>query len=235
MFSALEIKNKAIELGADLVGIADLNRLTGIQTIPETLLDPYSRAVVIASAISPDIFEQIQTEPTPLYAHHYQAANSLLDHINLLLQRELLRNGYQALAIPASQAIDKGKWIGHISHKAVAKAAGLGWLGKNLLLITPKYGSRVRLTTLLTNAPLEADPLLPNRCGSCRRCQEACPAQAIKGTTWEDHPESREDALNLAACTQKLTSDFSVLPGIGKNICGICIKVCPWGTDANRP
>ncbi|HUW66202.1 MAG TPA: 4Fe-4S double cluster binding domain-containing protein [Spirochaetia bacterium] len=87
----------------------------------------------------------------------------------------------------------------------------------------------MRLASVLTDAPLEADPLLPNRCGTCRNCQEACPVKAIHGAGWEDHPQSREEALHLSKCLEKLTEDFARRPGVGKNICGICIKVCPWG------
>ncbi|MHB1653600.1 MAG: 4Fe-4S double cluster binding domain-containing protein [Desulfitobacteriaceae bacterium] len=229
MVNSLEIKQKAVELGADLVGIADLQRVNGISTVPQELLVPYTRAVVIAVAISPDVFEQIRNEPTPLYVHHYQAANSLLDSINLRLQREILHEGFRAVAIPASQTVDKVNWMGHISHKAMAKAAGLGWQGKSLLLVTPKYGPRVRLATLLTNAPFEPDPLLPNRCGTCRKCKDACPAAAIKGASWEDHPQTREEALHFTRCVEKITEDFEKRPEIGKAICGVCISVCPWG------
>ncbi len=223
------IKEKALQYGADLVGIADLNRVAGIPTLPQGLLEPYARAVVIAGEISPDVFAQIQGEPTPLYAHHYLYVNQSLDHANLLLQRELLRSGYRALALPASQILDDKEWMGHVSHKAMAKAAGLGWQGKSLLLVTPKYGPRVRLATLLTDAPLVPDPQIPNRCGKCDKCREACPVGAIRGVSWEDHPESREYALDFGKCVKKLTQDFAKRPEIGKPICGVCIKACPWG------
>ncbi|HUW66203.1 MAG TPA: hypothetical protein VMW83_16190 [Spirochaetia bacterium] len=103
MTDTAQIKKKALELGADLVGVADLQRIAGIPTVPDDLLTPFSRAVVIAVVISPIVFEQIVSAPTPLYAHHYQAANALLDHISLLLQREIMGKGFHALAIPASQ------------------------------------------------------------------------------------------------------------------------------------
>ncbi|AFM41406.1 hypothetical protein Desaci_2458 [Desulfosporosinus acidiphilus SJ4] len=229
MVSSLELKQKAIELGADLVGIADLRRVSGIPTEPKDLLEKYTSAVVIAIAVSPDVFEQIKNEPTPLYVHHYQAVNILLDNITLRLQNELLQEGFRALAIPASLTVDKVNWMGHISHKAMAKAAGLGWQGKSLLLVTPKYGPRVRLATILTNAQLDQDPVQPNRCGKCNRCQLACPAAAIKGISWDDHPQSREEALHFSRCVEKLTNDFAKRPEIDKNICGVCISVCPWG------
>ncbi|MDR3584742.1 MAG: 4Fe-4S dicluster domain-containing protein [Desulfosporosinus sp.] len=227
--STLEIKRNALELGADLVGITDLRRVDGLPTVPQGLMEPYTHAVVIAVAISSDVFEQITNEPTPLYLHHYLTANILLDDINLRLQREIMRGGFRALAIPASQVVDQVNLMGHISHKAMAKAAGLGWQGKSLLLVTPEYGPRVRLATLLTNAPLESDPLLTNRCGSCQECQNACPAAAIKGGSWEDHPQTREEALHFSRCVEKVKEDFAKRPEIGKPICGVCISVCPWG------
>lgn len=223
------VKEQALTLGASIVGIADLKLVDGISTIPENLLDSYSRAIVIAVPISSDVFELIQNEPTPLYAHHYSVTNSLLDTITLKLQNTLLAQGFKGLAIPASQIIDHDNWMGQISHKALARAAGIGWIGKNLLLITPKYGPRVRLTAVLTNAPLDTDSPLPNRCGKCHKCQDACPVTAIKGNSWEEYPQTREDALHFSKCVEKLTLDFAKLPNIQKPICGLCIKVCPWG------
>ena len=73
------------------------------------------------------------------------------------------KEGYQSLPIPASQVLDRENWYAAISHKAVARMAGLGWQGKNLLLITPQFGSRVRLGTVLTEAPLFVDTPVKNR------------------------------------------------------------------------
>lgn len=223
-----DIKDYAVQLGADLVGIADLERVKGIDTIPGNLLNFFTRAVVIAIQMSPEIFEQIEDEPTLHYAHQYAVVNQLLDQINLRIQNKILKMGYKALAIPASQTVDREKWMGHISTKAVAKTAGLGWLGKSLLLVTPQFGPRIRIACLLINAPLISDQPLSNRCGNCTKCKDACPAKAIYGISWEDRPNSREEAIDLGKC-------ISRLEGIAQKqwrqdrICGVCIKVCPWG------
>lgn len=222
-----EIKALAKQLGADLVGIADLKLLDGIETIPETLLQPFTSAVVIAFQLSPEIFEQIVDEPTPLYVQQYAAVNQLLDGINLRLQNKLLNSGYKALAIPASQTIDKINWRGHISTKAVAVAAGIGWQGKSLLLVTPEYGPRVRMACLLTDAPLEPDPVMANRCGGCTRCRDACPAGAIYGTPWNNSLRMRKEAIDLTKCEKRLKS-VAERQGNEALICGVCIKVCPW-------
>lgn len=228
-----EIKAYATQLGADLVGIADLERVDGIETIPDNLLDTFTRAVVIAHQLSPEVFAQIDDEPTQLYSHQYVAVNQLLDHINLLLQSKILSMGYKALALPASQTLDRDRWVGHISTKAVAKAAGLGWQGKSLLLVTPQYGPRVRIACVLTNAPLNPDPILPNRCGNCTCCKEACPAQAIYGASWDDRPQKREDAIDLGKCVERLKT-VAKKQGREAYICGVCIKVCPWSKQKTK-
>jgi epoxyqueuosine reductase QueG len=107
--------------------------------------------------------------------------------------------------------------------------AGLGWQGKNLLLITPEHGSRVRLVTLLTDAPLKVDGPIENRCGKCRLCVDACPVDAIYNVNTDSHYSSREEALDLQRCAEKVTVEFASLPNIGAPMCGICIKVCPFG------
>ena len=229
-----DIKDYAGQLGADLVGIADLERVRGIDTIPGNLLNSFTRAVVIAIQMSPEIFEQIEDEPTLLYAHQYVAVNQLLDHINLLIQSKFLKMGYKVLAIPASQTVDKEKWMGHISTKAVAKAAGLGWQGKSLLLVTPQFGPRIRIACLLTNAPLISDQPLANHCGNCTKCRDACPAKAIHGISWEDHPNSCEEAVDLGKCISRLEG-VAQKQGRHDRICGVCIKACPWGRPRNPP
>jgi epoxyqueuosine reductase len=137
----------------------------------------------------------------------------------------LQKEGFHSLPVPASQVLDEKGWYGAITHKAVARMAGLGWQGKNLLLITPQYGSRVRLVTVLTEAPLTAGTPLKNRCGNCMLCRDACPAGAIKGVNTVDHYEDRGEALHFERCMERLTTEYAKLPHIGAAICGICIKV----------
>lgn len=221
-------KEFALQLGAELVGIADLKDLSGIETVPADLLDNYSRALVIAFQIAPDIFEQIDDNPTPIYAQQYKAVNQLLDQINLRIQSKLLCQGYRALAIPASQTVDQVKNMGQVPAKALAILAGLGWQGKSSLLVTPQYGPRVRISCLLTNAPLIPDASLANRCGSCLKCKDACPAGAIIGMEWPGRLRTRDEALDLNKCLGWVNK-IEQLPQIGAKICGICIKVCPWG------
>jgi epoxyqueuosine reductase QueG len=215
--------------GADLAGVADTAELAGLPTIPDDLLRPFTRAVAIAVRLPSPIFEMLIDRPTPIYAATYQTANRLLDEIAFKTARLLQSDGYSSLPVPASQALDRQNWQAGISHKAVARMAGLGWQGKSLLLITPKFGPRVRLVTVLTTAPLRPDKPLKNRCGACMSCRDACPAGAIKGVNTKDHYADRDQALYFDRCLQKLTQEFVNLPDVGVPICGFCIKACPFG------
>jgi len=224
-----KIKEHARNLGADLVGVADLALLEGLDTEPADLLSPYRYAISLAVKLPNAVFEQLTDRPTPLYAQVYLNANARLDQIALGLCTHIEGLGHKALPIPASQPLDMTEFRSHLSAKAVANAAGLGWQGKSLLIVTPEYGPRVRLVTVLTDLPLIADKPLKNRCGSCTCCTEACVAGAIRNVSTDFHYASREEALDFQKCADKLVNEFSPMENIGKPICGICIQVCPWG------
>lgn len=222
-------KDRIIGLGASLVGVADIESLRELSTNPPDLLKPFSRAISIALVLPLATFEQISDHPTPIYKSIYQTANLILDQIAFRAAMILQNDGFYSLPIPASQVLDKEKWTAAISHKAVARMAGLGWQGKNLLLITPQHGSRVRLVTILTTASLNADKPQKNRCGDCTACQDACPAQAIKGVNTKTHYKNRNEAMYFSRCVEKVTGEFAKIPEVAVPICGICIKVCPFG------
>jgi epoxyqueuosine reductase QueG len=225
----IELKRRLFEKGATLAGVADLAPLKEIKTIPADLLEGFKSAISIAVAVPYAAFAAIKNQPNELYLHHYAATNNLLDLLALDIARFLEEKGGEALAIPCSQAADKKNNYGHISHKAVARLAGLGWIGKNDLLINRYYGGRLRFATVLTDFDLRANQKIePNRCGRCHICAQACPAEAIKDTRLKDYPSSREEVLYFERCRQKLENDFARGLNLGKPICGICIKVCPF-------
>jgi epoxyqueuosine reductase QueG len=229
------MKERILGWGADLVGVANVDFLNGLRTDPPDLLGPFTRAISIAVQLPVSVFQMISDCPTPIYSAVYQTANRILDEIAFRTSRALQNDGFSGLPVPASQVLDRENWHGAISHKAVARMAGLGWQGKNLLLITPRYGSRVRLVTVLTKAPLDADAPIKNRCGNCMLCRDACPVEAIKGITTEDHYNNRGEALHFSRCVEKLTKEFAKRPEIGSPICGICIKACPFGRKTKIP
>ncbi|MBI4965845.1 MAG: epoxyqueuosine reductase [Desulfomonile tiedjei] len=224
-----KIKKFARKCGADLVGVADLELLKGIDTEPADLLEGYSRAISIGVRLADGVIDPIVDRPTPLYQQHYLKVNALLDDIAIRASQYIHEAGGKALPIPASQLLDKTEWRSYISHKAVAIAAGLGWQGKSLLVVNPQCGPRLRLATVLTDLPLIPDPPLKNRCGKCSHCTEACPAQAIKNVNTVRHYADRNEALYFERCVTRVTENAGSLPFIESPICGVCIKVCPWG------
>lgn len=224
-----QLKDHAFSLGADLAGVADLGPLTALPTRPPGLLDPYGRAVSMAMRLPRAILDNLVDQPTPIYSNAYQALNRRLDEAALGVALFLEDRGYSALPIPASQVVDAEQLRGAVTHKAVARMAGLGWQGKSLLLVTPQYGPRVRLVTVLTDAPLKADRPLANRCGKCQECRRACPAGAIKGVNTDSHYDSRNQAIDFDKCKELLMQTFAKLPKVEFPICGFCIKACPFG------
>lgn len=220
--------------GASVVRVADTAKLIDIETEPKDLLDAYPRAVSIAIRLSDSVMDQIDRQPTPLYASHYSRVNALLDDIAIKTTNLIQQNGKRAMPLPASQILDSEKWTSYISHKAVAIAAGIGWQGKSLLVVDPDYGPRIRLTTVLTNAELAPDSPIKNRCGKCSQCKEHCPAGAIIGVNTKSHYSSRSEAIHLEKCVYQVREIFGELPHITAGICGICIKVRPWGQKKKK-
>jgi epoxyqueuosine reductase QueG len=224
-----ELKAAARKAGADLVGVADLGPFKAERSILSPhILDRFTNAVSVAIHLDDTIVDGIEGAPTPDYVRHYRAVNATLDVITAQLVKCISQRGFSALAIPASQIVDETNLLASISHKAVARLAGIGWQGKSLLIISPQYGPRIRLSTLLTDMPLSADAPLKNRCGTCNECTKACPASAIKNIGTKDRYETRDDALYFSRCV-KQTLQFKASPGIGAQVCGVCVKVCPFG------
>jgi len=226
------IRSLASKLGADLFGVANLSLYQDSYGISKPLLSRYAFGISIAIKLSNEIIDRITKEdPTEAYAHHYRQVNALLDNMASKIAEYCKNMGYEAVSIPASQVIDELKLVGIISHKAVAALAGIGWLGKNLLIINEKFGPRIRLASILTTLPLIANVPIENRCGKCTICVKTCPVQAIKETYFAERPSSREEALDINACNKRLL-EIEVQPRFGSRVCGICVKVCPWGKKA---
>ena len=226
------IREKALELGVDLFGVADLNNFDtdNSKPIPKNIFDGFNRAISIAIALPKAIFMKIEKAPTPEYAKVYNTVNNKLDEISVYLSKFIENHGFKALPIPASQIIDRENFKGAITHKAVARLAGIGWQGKSLLIVSPEYGPRIRLATILTDMDIEPDNPIQNMCGSCTNCRDICPSKAIKGVSIENgYYVNREHALYFDKCKSKLIDEFAKIENVGFPICGFCIKACPYG------
>lgn len=190
--------------------------------------------ISIAVRLSDAIVNEIEDKPTHTYFHHYRSLNALIDNITLRTSLLLQDWGYLALAVPASQTVktEDDFYTGIFQHKTAARLSGLGWIGKNALLITPEYGPRVRLGTVFTNMELPVDnKQIIRDCGECTLCTDACPAAAIQGRNWRQGMQ-RSSLLDAEACSNHMRSKYKLI-GRG-SVCGICMKVCPIGSKINR-
>lgn len=224
-----DIKKFCIKKGAAIVGIADLAPLkAGLETCPSDLMKPYIAAVSIAIPLDMGSVAAMRGEPTPSYASDCREINAKLNALTEAIADHIKALGYRAEAVPASKKLVEGGTEGSISHKAIAIMAGLGWQGKSLLLVTPIYGPRVRLSSVLTDMPLRFDAPVKNRCGNCTKCVEACPVRAIRNVNTDFHYKNRDEAIDLDAC-HKNTLRYMKVPDVGYTFCGQCIPVCPYG------
>ena len=210
----------ARECGMAVFGVADLDPIR--ETFrPEisAMAQNLKYGIAMGYRLSDPILDGIENLPTLLYKHHYKVANYVLDQAAGRVAAFIHRAGHQALPVPASQVIDWKNNFGHLSHKAVAVQAGLGWIGRSALFIHTEHHTRLRLVTVLTDLPLVAGSPMDRKdhCGICRRCINACPGGAIT-----------EAGYDKQKCAETLKV-FSKMPGIGQSICGVCVKVCRGG------
>lgn len=225
-----QLRRFALSIGADLFGVADLSNYRDQYGVSQGLLSRFPYAISIAVRLPDAVVDAITPEdPTSIYAHTYRVVNSMLDQMALRIANECQRLGGKALPIPASQTVDLKRNLGAISHKAVAVLAGLGWMGKSLLVINPEFGPRMRLATILTDLKLKPNKPMKNRCGDCTKCIEACPVKAIKAVNFEVFPPTREQVLDVEACAWRLYN-IEADPRYGSPVCGVCVKVCPVGS-----
>jgi len=211
-----EIKKISQKQGACLFGIADIQQIKGDFQLSSQLKEKLKRAIVLGLRVSKGILEELETHPTRLYFHHYRLLNAYLDQLALSIARCLEEKGFLAIPIPASQILDWQKQTAHLSHKKLGVLAGLGWIGRNNLLVNKKFGSQFRLVSILTDAPLKAHKPVKGDCGSCFACLEVCPAKAIK-----------KDVQNFdyLACFAQL-KEFQKQRFTDQYICGLCVKAC---------
>ena len=214
-----ELKAVLRSSGADLVGIGDLSAADNCA---------FRTGVSVAVALPAKVIRDLQKAPTVEYFQLYHTLNQALNEIVTVGEEFLKEQGFAACAQTTDRVKVSPDKTTPLPHKTVATRAGLGWIGKNCLLVTPQYGPAVRISSLLTDAPLEYDePVSESRCGACDLCVRKCPAQALKNALWKTGMP-REEIADLAACRKKQMEIMTEQTGIETELCGRCFAVCAY-------
>jgi epoxyqueuosine reductase len=233
--ASIELKrslmNKCREMDIPIVGVADVERwlsppfqpwMPG-EFYPQSIYPETKSVIVIGLPITLPVLE---TSPSIYYHELYKTVNSLLDQYTYCLSNFLSERGYPSLFVPRDgyssiQTLLKNP-IAFFSHRHAALLAGLGTFGVNNMVLTPKFGPRVRFGSVFTSAQLPPDPLLETKlCNQCMRCVNLCPMNAL---VEEEYPFGLTDKKTCASYSAELNKK-------GISPCGVCIKVCPIGED----
>ncbi len=210
---ALELTAVARTAGADVVGFGDVTE--GLH--PEFW--PLARAVSLGCALPVRVGEGLAFPDEPTVARLVEAGRAVAACLRRRKQRFFV--------LPSTGEGKKGycaALFGHFSHKVAATCAGLGWVGKHGLLVSPEFGSAVLWGTVLTDACLPVGrPVRRGRCGSCTICRDACLPGAVQGREWRRGLEFG-DLVNKDGCAAQVAR----LQREGKTCCGRCMAACPY-------
>jgi epoxyqueuosine reductase len=233
LYSALE--KMARDDGADFFGVADLAPAREeIFMQGGEIVAAYPRAVSIGIRLLDPIVDALPRKELPTaqsYKNHcYDVVNSRLDLLALKLSGEIQRAGYRAFPMSAARRVSDEKVCAIFSHKMAASLAGLGWIGKSCLLVTPECGPRARWITILTDAPLKTGSPMLFQCGDCSECVDICPVKAFTGRNFVE-TEPREARYDARRC-EKYLKGLEASTGYG--VCGLCLYVCPYGKKVDK-
>lgn len=216
-----KLRKFILKNGAKEVGFADINGFS-----PKPGLNT---GIVFYLTYPKEIIRNMGNAPTQEYLEELISINSRLDDIGMKCENFLIDEGYEAYAQTKKRlGGDFGEFNSfELPHKTIATRAGLGWIGKSALFTTFKYGSALRLSSVLTNAQLDfGKPILKSKCGKCMECRDACPGNAISGIPW-NYTLKRNDFYDDKKC-EKYALEVSY-ENLGKadTVCGKCIFACP--------
>lgn len=182
------IKKAVIQLGADLCGIANIDRFKDAPSgfHPKDIYSDCKSVVVFAKRMPKGL---AFVNPRIAYNNAADTILKEIDRLSILASVEIEKLGGIAVPVPSDSPYeywdnDKKEGRGVLSMKHAAVLAGIGCMGKNTLIINKKFGNMINIGTVLTNLDLKSDQLAENLCiENCRKCLDECPQKALDGVT----------------------------------------------------
>ncbi len=200
---------------------------------------PWARSVVVC-ALNYNTDQPYSTECPDAargWISRYAWGNADYHHVLLprLQQVEAeLRQAVENAGDPEAQSFQSRSYVdtGPVVERVFAKYAGVGWIAKNTCILNQQLGSWLFLGVVLTSLDLAPDLPVPDRCGSCTRCIDACPTAAIP------EPYQLDATRCIAYLTIEKRGDIpeDLREGMGRHVfgCDICQDVCPWNQPHGR-
>lgn len=217
--NSADIKNFVFQRGAVLCGIAHIDRFNDApQGFGPLDLYPQTQSVISFALQVPKSTLALKTGIPYTVGEIVSLQNSHRMALDLVLYLE--NKGYEAVMVPSEPYeywdVERRTGKGLVSLKHIANRCGLGVFGKNHLLYNAQYGSLMRLGAILTNARLDADPMLDKEIckSSCKLCVTSCPAGAIS--------ESGVDQLKCRSFCEGKTAKGDLI-----YTCNLCRRICP--------
>lgn len=182
---------------------ADFVRFVDISMFPREVIGDYTCAVLFGKSLSKEYISTVKVGGEPQHKEVFNTERKM-DTLAVKIAELLEAEGYKST----------GKLkTGLLPHKSVALRAGMGFIGKNNLLITPEYGCALMMGKVLTTAPftvISTEPQAP-KCGDCHICVSVCPNNALLNKEWSV-TTTREEILTRKLCT----------------LCLKCMANCPY-------
>ena len=205
-----EIQNELFSRGADFIRFVDVSQL------PSQLNKNFPSAILIGMVLSKKYLGEITQNPNYVQEKvktkmvqddEFENKEKQTDALADFTAEFLISKGFSAYSQSEKNIEETGFYDFEnnrtpLPHKTIALLAGLGWIGKHDLLVTPEFGSAVSMCTVLTDASLQSisHALPKSSCGNCKVCVDVCTDGALLGKNWEPGLE-REKIIDITKCT----------------------------------
>ncbi len=204
------ISEEIVAKGADQVHFVDISDINAFTLVK------YNYAILIVKFLSPQFIQNVTRNPAYVadlkkkgdfsndeFTQTEKETDAIADYLSSYLNQK----GFTSFSQSENNLLnhhhyDEQNMTAPLPHKTIALRANLGWIGKNNLLVSKKYGCAISMSSVLTNAPVRSNPFdLPKYdCGNCNSCVQICPSNCIFGIAWEANLK-RDSRINVKQCT----------------------------------